>query len=80
MPQSDEHLAALDAFGVRHGVLAVTKADRADPRPVLVEASERLAASSLGRVPAVAVSAHTGAGDRRVEGGTGDAGTGASRR
>ncbi len=60
--QSSEHLAALDAFGVRHGVLAVTKADRADPRPVLVEASERLAASSLGRVPAVAVSAHTGAG------------------
>ncbi|WP_007027934.1 GTP-binding protein, partial [Saccharomonospora iraqiensis] len=33
--QSHEHLAALDAFGVRHAVLAVTKADRADPAPVL---------------------------------------------
>lgn len=60
--QSSEHLAALDAFGVRHGVLAVTKADRADPGPVLAEAADRIAATSLGRVPAVAVSGRTGAG------------------
>src|ERR671938_1013706 len=33
MPQSAEHLAALDALGVGHGLLAVTKADLADPRP-----------------------------------------------
>ncbi|MER6901517.1 GTP-binding protein, partial [Amycolatopsis sp. NPDC000740] len=31
MPQSAEHLAALDAFGVEHGLVAVTKSDRADP-------------------------------------------------
>ena len=60
--QSSEHLAALDAFGVRHGVLAVTKADRADPRPVLAAALDRLAPTSLGRVPAVAVSGRTGEG------------------
>ncbi|WP_298179220.1 selenocysteine-specific translation elongation factor [Saccharomonospora sp.] len=60
--QSSEHLSALDAFGVQHGVLAVTKADRADPEPVLAEAGERLAASSLGQVSAVAVSARTGEG------------------
>ncbi|EID52428.1 selenocysteine-specific translation elongation factor [Saccharomonospora xinjiangensis] len=60
--QSSEHLAALDAFGVRHGVLAVTKADRADPGPVLAESVERIASSGLGRIPAVAVSGHTGAG------------------
>ncbi|WP_197319995.1 selenocysteine-specific translation elongation factor [Saccharomonospora sp. NB11] len=60
--QSSEHLAALDAFGVRHGVLAVTKADRSDPEPVLADALDRLAATSLGRVPAVAVSGRTGEG------------------
>ena len=31
MPQAAEHLAALDALGVRHGVVAVTRADLADP-------------------------------------------------
>ncbi|EHR60965.1 selenocysteine-specific translation elongation factor [Saccharomonospora cyanea] len=60
--QSSEHLAALDAFGVRHGVLAVTKADRADPAPVLASALDRITPTSLGRVPAVAVSGRTGAG------------------
>jgi selenocysteine-specific elongation factor len=62
MPQSAEHLAALDALGVRHGLLAVTKADRADPAPALAQAREQLAATSLGAVPAVAVSARTGQG------------------
>ncbi|WP_345713499.1 GTP-binding protein, partial [Kineococcus glutinatus] len=33
MPQSAEHLAALDALGVRHGLLVVTRADLADPGP-----------------------------------------------
>jgi selenocysteine-specific elongation factor len=31
MPQSAEHLAALDALGIRHGLLAVTRCDLADP-------------------------------------------------
>ena len=31
MPQSAEHLAAVDALGVRHGLLVVTRADLADP-------------------------------------------------
>ncbi|MBM86435.1 MAG: selenocysteine-specific translation factor, partial [Rhodospirillaceae bacterium] len=30
MPQTREHLAILDLLGVKHGVVAVTKADRAD--------------------------------------------------
>jgi selenocysteine-specific elongation factor len=60
--QSDEHLAALDAFGVRHGLLVVTKADRADPAAAMAVARERLAGTSLGDVPAVAVSARTEAG------------------
>ena len=33
MPQSEEHLAALDALGVRHGLLVISKADLADPGP-----------------------------------------------
>jgi selenocysteine-specific elongation factor len=61
-PQSAEHLAALDALGVRDGLLAVTRADLADPAPAAAEALERLAGSSLRSVEAVAVSATTGAG------------------
>ena len=30
-PQSEEHLAVLDALRVRHGLLAVTRCDLADP-------------------------------------------------
>ncbi|WDZ88148.1 GTP-binding protein [Micromonospora cathayae] len=62
MPQSAEHLAALDALGVTHGVLAVTRADLADPGPALARARAEIAASSLGSVEAVAVSGVTGVG------------------
>ncbi len=60
--QSEEHLAAIDALGVRHGLLAVTRCDLADPAEALKEAAARIAESSLGRVEAVAVSSVTGAG------------------
>src|ERR1039457_7155766 len=62
MPQSDEHLAAIDAVGIRHGLLAVTRADLADPGPARRQALDRLAGSQLGQVEAVAVSSVTGAG------------------
>jgi selenocysteine-specific elongation factor len=62
MPQSAEHLDALDALGVRHGLLVVTRSDLADPELARDEALEHLAESSLGRVPAVCVSGTTGAG------------------
>src|SRR5213080_1072974 len=58
-PQSDEHLAILDALGVRHAVLAVTRSDLADPKPVRADAARRMAQTSLGKVPSVAVSAVT---------------------
>jgi selenocysteine-specific elongation factor len=60
--QTGEHVAVLDALGVRHALLAVTKADLADPAPVLADARERLAETSMGEVPGVAVSAATGEG------------------
>ena len=62
MPQTTEHLAALDAFGVRHGLVVVTRADLADPGPALRQAQTRLAGTSLAGAAAVAVSARTGAG------------------
>jgi selenocysteine-specific elongation factor len=62
MPQSAEHLAAIDALGISRGLLAVTRADLADPGPALRRATAEIAASSLGAVEAVAVSAVTGAG------------------
>src|SRR5205085_9692028 len=57
MPQSAEHLAALDALGVRHGLLVVTRCDLAAPGAAATEASARIAATSLGAVETVAVSA-----------------------
>src|SRR5262252_5769339 len=62
MPQSAEHLAAIDALGVRDGLLVVTRADLADPAPVLEQAALKIADTSLGEVEAVAVSALTGRG------------------
>jgi selenocysteine-specific elongation factor len=62
MPQSAEHLAALDALGVRYGLLAVTRSDLADPAPAREQARDQLRVSSLGDVETVAVSGATGAG------------------
>ena len=62
MPQSAEHLAAIDAVGIRHGLLAVTRSDLADPGPATRQALDRIAGSHLGTVEAVPVSAVTGAG------------------
>lgn len=61
-PQSAEHLAALDALGVRHGLLVVTRRDLADPTPATAQAVEALESTSLRGIPSVAVSATTGAG------------------
>jgi selenocysteine-specific elongation factor len=70
-PQSAEHLAAIDALGVRDGILVITRADLADPGQALRQAADKIAETSLGRggggagggVPeAVAVSALTGQG------------------
>jgi selenocysteine-specific elongation factor len=59
MPQTAEHLRALDALGVREGLLVVTKSDLADPMPVVREVASRLADTTLCGVDAVTVSATT---------------------
>ncbi|MFN2478445.1 MAG: selenocysteine-specific translation elongation factor [Pseudonocardiaceae bacterium] len=62
MPQSAEHLDALHALHVRHGLLVVTRSDLMDPELAREEALEHLAGSTLGRIPAVCVSGATGVG------------------
>lgn len=61
-PQSAEHLAAVDALGVRHGLLVVTRCDVADPGHATAQAQDRIRSSTLGSVDTVTVSARTGAG------------------
>lgn len=60
--QTAEHLAALDALGVRHGVLAVTRSDLGDADLAIEEARDYLADSSLADIEAVAVSPVTDSG------------------
>jgi selenocysteine-specific elongation factor len=62
MPQAAEHLAALDALGVAHGVVAVTRCDLADPAPAAARAAAELRRTSLHGSPVVPVSSRTGAG------------------
>lgn len=62
MPQSAEHLDAVNALGVRHGLLAVTRSDLADPTPARDHALRELASTSLGEVETVTVSGSSGAG------------------
>ena len=60
MPQTVEHAAVLVALGVFHGVVAVTKADLADPAPA-AQAAARLMAGP-GAFQVVTCSARTGEG------------------
>lgn len=60
--QSSEHLDALDALGVQHGVLAITRSDLATPDDALTQTRRRMRGTTLEGVDAVAVSGTTGAG------------------
>jgi selenocysteine-specific elongation factor len=62
MPQSAEHLDALDALGVAHGLLVVTRCDLLDPEPAREDALAEIARSSLGAVRVVEVCAPRGEG------------------
>jgi selenocysteine-specific elongation factor len=65
MPQTREHLAILDLLEIRRALLVLTKCDLVeDDWAALVaeEALDLVAATSLGRIPAVRVSAATGEG------------------
>jgi len=65
MPQTREHLAICDLLGIRHGVVALTKQDAAEPDVAdLAEAEVRelVDASTLAGAEVVRVSSLTGAG------------------
>jgi selenocysteine-specific elongation factor len=64
--QTGEHVQALDALAVRHGVLAVSRSDLADPTDVMADVVRRLADTSLADLVAVRVSGRTGAGLPRL--------------
>ena len=62
--QSSDHRDAIAALGIRHGVVAVTRADRAPERAadVLAQARAELAETGLRDAPGVTVSAVDGTG------------------
>ena len=62
MPQSAEHVDALSALGVRHGLLVVTRSDLLEPELAREEALEHLEGTPLAGLASVCVSAATGAG------------------
>ncbi|HEU4338374.1 MAG TPA: GTP-binding protein, partial [Nocardioides sp.] len=62
MPQAAEHLSALDALGVAHGVVAVSRSDLADPGPATARVRAELESTSLRAAPVLPVSGRTGAG------------------
>src|SRR3712207_3015901 len=68
MPQSAEHVDALTALGVRHGLLVVTRSDLMDPELARDEALEHLAVTPLAGLRPVCVSAATGAGMDELRG------------
>jgi len=64
-PQSEEHLRILELVGVSHGVVALTKVDRAEPDLVALarlELADRLAGSFLADTEVVEVAAPRGQG------------------
>src|SRR5437763_11175769 len=65
MPQTREHLEILRLLGLRHGVIALTKADLVDETTrevVELEIRELVQGTFLADAPLVRTSAHTGAG------------------
>src|SRR5215468_1025975 len=65
MPQTREHLEILKLLGVRHGLVALTKADLVDATTrevVSLEIRELLKGSFLADAPIIPTSAHTGLG------------------
>ena len=64
-PQSEEHLRILELLGVRHGIVALTKADCVDDDHVelaQLEVAEHVAGTFLDDAEVVEVDAPTGAG------------------
>jgi selenocysteine-specific elongation factor len=69
MPQSEEHLAVIDLLGIRHGVVALTRADLVDEETLAIaelEVEDRLAGTTLAGSPIIPVAAPEGRGVEAV--------------
>jgi selenocysteine-specific elongation factor len=75
MPQTREHGAVLRALGVEHGIVAITKADLADPGPARAQAQELFAGAEI-----VACAAPTGEGVEDVRAALGRVADGVASR
>jgi selenocysteine-specific elongation factor len=65
MPQTREHLAIVDLLGIRHGIVALTKADLADAAAraeVTAEIKATLSSTTLADAEIIPVSSMTGEG------------------
>src|ERR1700712_5218575 len=64
MPQTQEHLAILELLGVRHGIVAITKADLVDEEwlALLEEDVRAQTARALPNAPIIATSVESGQG------------------
>src|SRR5262245_18662266 len=65
MPQTREHLEILQLLGLKHGVIAMTKADLVDETTrevVELEIRELVQSTFLANAPIIQTSAHTGQG------------------
>ena len=65
MPQTREHLAILDLFGIQNGIVVITKSDLVDSERlslVKVEVEKLIAPTILSQAPIVSLSALTGDG------------------
>ena len=60
--QSSDHRDAVAALGIRHGLIVITKADRAQAESAMVQARTELAETGLRDAPAAVVSAVDGTG------------------
>ncbi|MDA8279990.1 MAG: selenocysteine-specific translation elongation factor [Actinomycetota bacterium] len=65
--QTTEHVSILDSLGIRHGLLAVTRNDLADPGPAVADAQARLSHTTLAGIEAVTVSSTTGRGMAQLQ-------------
>jgi selenocysteine-specific elongation factor len=65
MPQTREHFEVLQLLGLKHGIIALSKADLADEETLELAAAdveELIEGTSWETVPVLPVSAHTGSG------------------
>ncbi|WP_208317882.1 selenocysteine-specific translation elongation factor, partial [Dermatophilus congolensis] len=60
--QTTEHLDAINALGITHGIIVITRTDLADPTPTITDTRAHLTDTGLANAPIITCSARTGTG------------------